>query len=74
MTVLDDKYLAAHGRAPMSGIQALVRLVLEQARLDADADLSGAGLGLRQLPVLEVLDPALLLNVYCLHVRLLARL
>lgn len=34
MTVLDDKYLATHGRAPMTGIQALVRLVLEQARLD----------------------------------------
>ncbi|MEJ8279957.1 indolepyruvate ferredoxin oxidoreductase family protein [Pseudonocardia spirodelae] len=35
MTVLDDKYVATDGRAPMTGIQALVRLVLEQARLDA---------------------------------------
>ncbi|MDT8914930.1 indolepyruvate ferredoxin oxidoreductase family protein [Amycolatopsis sp. PS_44_ISF1] len=31
---LDDKYVADHGRALMSGVQALVRLVLEQRRLD----------------------------------------
>jgi indolepyruvate ferredoxin oxidoreductase len=31
---LDDKYVADHGRALMSGVQALVRLVLEQRQLD----------------------------------------
>jgi indolepyruvate ferredoxin oxidoreductase len=32
---LDDKYTARHGRILLSGIQALVRMVLEQRRLDA---------------------------------------
>ncbi|ALE74279.1 indolepyruvate ferredoxin oxidoreductase [Pseudonocardia sp. EC080610-09] len=32
---LDDKYVATRGRAPMTGVQALVRLTLAQARLDA---------------------------------------
>ncbi|MBC3194288.1 indolepyruvate ferredoxin oxidoreductase family protein [Pseudonocardia sp. C8] len=32
---LDDKYVATRGRALVTGIQALVRLVLEQRRLDA---------------------------------------
>ena len=32
---LDDKYAATDGRALMSGVQALVRLTLEQRRLDA---------------------------------------
>ncbi|SDJ36297.1 indolepyruvate ferredoxin oxidoreductase family protein [Streptomyces indicus] len=31
---LDDKYTASEGRALMSGVQALVRLTLEQRRLD----------------------------------------
>jgi indolepyruvate ferredoxin oxidoreductase len=31
---LDDKYTARHGRVLLSGIQALVRMVLEQRRLD----------------------------------------
>ncbi|QRP48829.1 indolepyruvate ferredoxin oxidoreductase family protein [Amycolatopsis sp. FDAARGOS 1241] len=31
---LDDKYVADHGRALISGVQALVRLTLEQRRLD----------------------------------------
>jgi len=31
---LDDKYTARHGRILLSGIQALVRMVLEQRRLD----------------------------------------
>jgi indolepyruvate ferredoxin oxidoreductase len=31
---LDDKYVADHGRALISGVQALVRLALEQRRLD----------------------------------------
>ncbi|MEU4896480.1 indolepyruvate ferredoxin oxidoreductase family protein [Streptomyces sp. NPDC044780] len=30
----DDMYTASEGRAPMSGVQALVRLTLEQRRLD----------------------------------------
>jgi indolepyruvate ferredoxin oxidoreductase len=32
---LDDKYTAHHGRVLLSGIQALVRMVLEQRRLDS---------------------------------------
>jgi len=32
---LDDKYVATQGRALMSGVQALVRLVLDQRRADA---------------------------------------
>ncbi|MFP5071162.1 indolepyruvate ferredoxin oxidoreductase family protein [Pseudonocardia nantongensis] len=39
---LDDKYLAVRGRAPMTGIQALVRLTLQQARLDAARGLDTA--------------------------------
>jgi indolepyruvate ferredoxin oxidoreductase len=31
---LDDKYTARHGRVLISGIQALVRMILEQRRLD----------------------------------------
>ncbi len=31
---LDDKYVADHGRALISGVQALVRLTLQQRRLD----------------------------------------
>ncbi|MEU6698948.1 indolepyruvate ferredoxin oxidoreductase family protein [Pseudonocardia sp. NPDC046786] len=41
-TVLDDKYVSDRGRAPMTGIQALVRLTLEQARLDAARGLDTA--------------------------------
>jgi indolepyruvate ferredoxin oxidoreductase len=36
---LRDKYTARHGRALMSGIQALVRLTLEQRRLDTERGL-----------------------------------
>ncbi|MFI6660075.1 indolepyruvate ferredoxin oxidoreductase family protein [Streptomyces sp. NPDC050523] len=36
---LDAKYTAADGRALMSGVQALVRLTLEQRRLDRDRGL-----------------------------------
>ena len=32
---LDDKYVAQEGRVLISGVQALVRLTLEQRRLDA---------------------------------------
>ena len=31
---LDDKYTARHGRVLISGIQAIVRMILEQRRLD----------------------------------------
>ncbi|MEV1292458.1 indolepyruvate ferredoxin oxidoreductase family protein [Pseudonocardia sp. NPDC049635] len=41
-TVLDDKYVSDRGRAPMTGVQALVRLTLEQARLDAARGLDTA--------------------------------
>jgi indolepyruvate ferredoxin oxidoreductase len=37
---LDDRYTAGHGRALMSGIQALVRLLIEQRRLDASRGLN----------------------------------
>ncbi|HEY1969746.1 MAG TPA: indolepyruvate ferredoxin oxidoreductase family protein [Pseudonocardia sp.] len=37
---LDDKYTARHGRALMSGVQALVRLTLEQRRLDQERGLN----------------------------------
>jgi indolepyruvate ferredoxin oxidoreductase len=36
---LQDKYTARHGRVLMSGIQALVRLTLEQRRLDSERGL-----------------------------------
>ncbi|MER7174090.1 indolepyruvate ferredoxin oxidoreductase family protein [Streptomyces mesophilus] len=36
---LDDKYTATEGRALMSGVQALVRLTLEQRRLDRERGL-----------------------------------
>ena len=39
---LDDKYVATRGRAPMTGIRALVRLTLEQSRLDAARGLDTA--------------------------------
>ncbi|GGE84252.1 indolepyruvate ferredoxin oxidoreductase family protein [Stappia taiwanensis] len=40
---LDDKYVATRGRVYLSGIQALVRLPLDQARLDAEAGLRTGG-------------------------------
>jgi len=40
---LDDKYVATHGRVYLSGIQALVRLPLDQARRDAQAGLTTGG-------------------------------
>ena len=40
---LDDKYVLDHGRALMSGVQALVRLPLLQQRRDAMAGLHTAG-------------------------------
>ncbi|MBP2367014.1 indolepyruvate ferredoxin oxidoreductase family protein [Pseudonocardia parietis] len=39
---LDDKYTATGGRAPMTGVQALVRLTLEQSRLDGARGLDTA--------------------------------
>ncbi|GAA4545381.1 indolepyruvate ferredoxin oxidoreductase family protein [Pseudonocardia xishanensis] len=36
---LDDRYTAEHGRALLTGIQALVRLMLEQRRLDDERGL-----------------------------------
>ena len=40
---LDDKYVLGQGRIYLTGIQALVRLPLEQRRRDARAGLSTAG-------------------------------
>ena len=40
---LDDKFTAASGRVMMTGIQALVRLMLDQKRLDTAAGLDTAG-------------------------------
>jgi indolepyruvate ferredoxin oxidoreductase len=40
---LDDKYVATRGRVYLTGIQALVRLTLDQARLDAEAGLRTGG-------------------------------
>jgi indolepyruvate ferredoxin oxidoreductase len=59
-TTLDDKYLQADGRVFISSNQALVRLVLDQARRDAAAGLSTAGYisGYRGSP-LGVYDVAL---------------
>ena len=37
---LDDRYTAGEGRALMSGIQALVRLLIEQRQLDASRGLN----------------------------------
>ncbi|MFI7148947.1 indolepyruvate ferredoxin oxidoreductase family protein [Nonomuraea sp. NPDC050022] len=67
---LDDKYTAADGRVLMSGLQALVRLTLEQRRLDQDRGLdtrvfvSGypgsplAGVDLEMGRAARLLDPA----------------
>ena len=40
---LDDKYSLDHGRAFMSGVQALVRLPMLQVRRDARAGIKTAG-------------------------------
>ncbi len=40
---LDDKYLLEEGRVYLSGVQALVRLLLDQRRLDRAAGLNTAG-------------------------------
>ncbi len=40
---LDDKYLNQHGRIYLSGIQALVRLLLDQRQRDAGLGLNTAG-------------------------------
>ncbi len=42
-TSLDDKYALERGRVYLSGIQALVRLLIEQRRRDARAGLATAG-------------------------------
>nr|WP_308016194.1 indolepyruvate ferredoxin oxidoreductase family protein [Nonomuraea aurantiaca] len=67
---LDDKYTAADGRVLMSGLQALVRLTLEQRRLDQERGLdtrvfvSGypgsplAGVDLEMGRAARLLDPA----------------
>ncbi|MTI19322.1 indolepyruvate ferredoxin oxidoreductase family protein [Rhodobacteraceae bacterium RKSG542] len=50
---LDDKYLAESGRVYISGIQALVRLALDRARLDKAAGLHTGGFvsGYRGSPI-----------------------
>ena len=40
---LDDKYQLLEGRAMMSGVQALVRLTIDQSRLDRQAGLNTGG-------------------------------
>ncbi|WP_305984145.1 indolepyruvate ferredoxin oxidoreductase family protein [Roseibium sp. MMSF_3544] len=40
---LDDKYVAAEGQVYLTGIQALVRLLLDRARLDRQAGLQTGG-------------------------------
>ncbi|WP_299480796.1 indolepyruvate ferredoxin oxidoreductase family protein [uncultured Roseibium sp.] len=40
---LEDKYVATEGRVYLTGIQALVRLALDRARLDRDAGLKAGG-------------------------------
>ncbi|HYD44232.1 MAG TPA: indolepyruvate ferredoxin oxidoreductase family protein, partial [Phenylobacterium sp.] len=40
---LDDKFLLTDGRAFITGVQALIRVLLDQARLDKAAGLSTAG-------------------------------
>lgn len=59
-TTLDDKYLQAGGRVFISSNQALVRVLLDQARRDRDAGLKTAGYvsGYRGSP-LGVFDSAL---------------
>ncbi len=41
---LDDKYTSTHGSVYLTGIQALVRLVLDRARLDREAGLRTGGM------------------------------
>ena len=43
MVSLEDKYTLGHGRAMMSGVQALVRLPMLQRQRDAAAGLNTAG-------------------------------
>ncbi|MDH4386993.1 MAG: indolepyruvate ferredoxin oxidoreductase family protein [Caulobacter sp.] len=40
---LDDKYLLEDGRAYITGVQALIRVMLDRKRLDARADMKTAG-------------------------------
>ena len=40
---LDDKYLLTEGRAFITGVQALIRVMLDRRRLDAKAGLNTAG-------------------------------
>ena len=48
--------------------------MVQGRRVEANKDFSGTWLRVWQVSVYEVLDSALLFNVYCFHVRLLARL
>src|SRR5215469_13334920 len=61
---LDDKFLLTEGRVFITGVQALLRVLMDQQRLDAAAGLSTAGFvsGYRGSPagVQEVLDYGLL--------------
>lgn len=41
--VLDDRYLRAEGRVYLTGTQALVRVLLDQARRDRAAGMNTAG-------------------------------
>ncbi len=40
---LDDPYRETEGRAPLSGVQAIVRLAIEQRRMDCAAELETGG-------------------------------
>jgi indolepyruvate ferredoxin oxidoreductase len=40
---LDDKFLLQHGRVFITGVQALLRVLIDQRRLDAQAGLKSAG-------------------------------
>ena len=42
-SVLEEKYLLEKGKVYLSGIQALVRLALDQSRLDKNKSLNTAG-------------------------------